>query len=374
MSQSLTWVEISSSAINYNLKQFRKLIGKDKLLMPVLKSNAYGHGFLEMAEICNKNSEVDKVCVVSLDEAITLINHKITKPVLILSFCDFNKDKLKLAIKNKVIFPIYEIEQAKVLNKITSQMKQTVKIHLEIDTGASRTGILPEQTLEFIKRLKHYPNLILEGIWSHFASSEEDPKYTYYQLKRFEQVINNLDKANVHIPLKHMACSASSILYPQSLFNAIRLGLGLYGLYPSPKTKNKIKLKPALSWYTTIIQVKEIPSKTKIGYGGTYTTKNRTKLAIIPVGYWDGYDRSFSNKAQVIIHNKKCPVRGRICMNLTMVDITGIKNVKIKDKVILIGKSKTQEITAEDLAKWQNTIKDEIVTRINPLLPRIYLT
>jgi len=374
MSQSLTWVEISSSAINYNLKQFRKLIGKDKLLMPVLKSNAYGHGFLEMAEICNKNSEVDKVCVVSLDEAITLINHKITKPVLILSFYDFNKDKLKLAIKNKVIFPIYEIEQAKVLNKITSQMKQTVKIHLEIDTGASRTGILPEQTLEFIKRLKHYPNLILEGIWSHFASSEEDPKYTYYQLKRFEQVINNLDKANVHIPLKHMACSASSILYPQSLFNAIRLGLGLYGLYPSPKTKNKIKLKPALSWYTTIIQVKEIPSKAKIGYGGTYTTKNRTKLSIIPVGYWDGYDRSFSNKAQVIIHNKKCPVRGRICMNLTMVDITGIKNVKIKDKVILIGKSKTQEITAEDLAKWQNTIKDEIVTRINPLLPRIYLT
>jgi len=129
MSQSLTWVEISSSAINYNLKQFRKLIGKDKLLMPVLKSNAYGHGFLEMAEICNKNSEVDKVCVVSLDEAITLINHKITKPVLILSFYDFNKNKLKLAIKNKVIFPIYEIEQAKVLNKITSQMKQTVKIH-----------------------------------------------------------------------------------------------------------------------------------------------------------------------------------------------------------------------------------------------------
>jgi len=370
MPQLLTWVEVSRNAINYNIKQFRKLIGPDKLLMLVLKSNAYGHGLLEMAEICNKNPEVDRICVVNLDEAIILINHKITKPILILSFYDFNKNKLKLAIKNKVIFPVYEIEQVQILNQIASQTKQTVKIHLEIDTGASRTGILPEQTLKFINQLRYYPNLILEGIWSHFASSEEDPKYTYCQLKRYKQVINILDKADIRIPLKHMACSASSLLYPQSLFNAIRLGLSLYGLYPSPKAKNKIKLKPALSWYTTIIQVKEIPSKTKIGYGGTYTTKNRTKLAIIPVGYWDGYDRSFSNKAQVIIQNKKCPVRGRICMNLTMIDVTGIKNVKAGDKVILIGKSTNQQITAEDLTRWQNTIKDEIITRINPLIKR----
>ena len=168
-----------------------------------------------------------------------------------------------------------------------------------------------------------------------------------------------------------MACSNSSIVYHNSLFNGIRLGLSLYGLYPSLKAKNKIKLKPALSWYTKIIQLRDLPKNTKIGYGGTYTTKRKTKLAIIPVGYWDGYDRLFSNQAQVIIHNKKCPIRGRICMNLSMVDVTNIKGVKTGDKVVLIGKSKNQEITADDLARWAQTINYEIVTRINPLLPRI---
>ncbi len=373
MFQFLTWLEISKEAINYNIRQFRKLIGKNISLMPVIKSNAYGHGFLEVAQICNSNLEVNRICVVNLDEAIDLINHKITKPIFILSFYNFNQDKLKLAIKNEVIFSVYELEQAKSLNKITSRLRKDVKIHLEIDTGASRTGILPEQTLLFIKQLKNYPRLILEGVWSHFASSEEDPKYTHYQLKRFEQVIHILNKAGIKIPLKHMACSASTVLYPESRFNAIRLGLSLYGLYDAFQIKNRIALKPALSWYTTIIQVKEVPPKTKIGYGGTYTTKKRTKLAIIPVGYWDGYDRKLSNKGEVIIHDQKCPIRGRICMNLSMVDITKIKGVKVGDKAILIGKDKKTQITAENVAHQIGTINDEVVTRINPLLPRIYL-
>jgi len=168
-----------------------------------------------------------------------------------------------------------------------------------------------------------------------------------------------------------MACSASTILYPQSIFNGIRLGLGLYGLYDTPQIQKRIKLKPTLSWYTHIIQIRNLAPGTKIGYGGTYTTKKITKLAIIPVGYWDGYDRSFSNKAQVIINNKKCPIRGRICMNLSMVDATKVSKVKIGDKAILIGKSRTQQITANDLAQWANTINYEIVTRINPQIPRV---
>jgi len=370
MNKPLTWVEISQSAINYNLKQFRELIGPKVLLMPVIKSNAYGHGFLEVAQICEQNKEVDRICVVSLEEALKLIDFGLKKPIFILSFYELDKNLLKKAIKNKVIFALYDLKQAQILNNIAKQIKKLVKIHLEIDTGASRTGILPQQALNFIKQLTKYPYLELEGIWSHFASSEEDPDYTYYQLNQFKNLIKKLENNGILIPIKHMACSASSILYPQSVFNAIRLGLSLYGLYPAPKAKNRIELKPALSWYTAVIQVKEVPANTKIGYGGTYTTKRKTKIAIIPVGYWDGYDRLFSNKAQVIIHNKKCPIRGRICMNLSMIDVTGIKGVKPGDKVILIGKSKNQEITAEDLAKWANTINYEIVTRINPLLAR----
>jgi len=371
MSQPLTWIEISQSAINYNLKQFRKLIGPDKLLMPVIKSNAYGHGFLGIAHICDQNKEVNRICVVNLEEALELIKNHIKKPIMILSFYDFDKTTLKLAIKNNVIFPIYELEQAKILNILAKQQKKKIRVHLEIDTGASRTGVLPKHTLNFIHQLKYYPNLYLEGIWSHFASSEDNPKYTYYQINTFHQVIDNLDKHHISIPLKHMACSASTILYPQSIFNGIRLGLGLYGLYDTPQIQKRIKLKPTLSWYTHIIQIRNLAPGIKIGYGGTYTTKKITKLAIIPVGYWDGYDRSFSNKAQVIINNKKCPIRGRICMNLSMVDATKVSKVKIGDKAILIGKSRTQQITANDLAQWANTINYEIVTRINPQIPRV---
>lgn len=371
MSQPLTWIGISQSAINYNLKQFRKLIGPKVLLMPVIKSNAYGHGFLEIAKICEQNKEVDRICVVSLEEALKLIDFGLKKPIFVLSFYELDKNLLKKAIKNKVIFALYDLKQAQILNDIARQINKSVKVHLEIDTGASRTGVLPQQALNFIKQLKKYSYLELEGIWSHFASSEDNPKYTYYQLNKFKNLINDLEYHHIHIPLKHFACTASTILYRESILNGIRLGIGLYGLHDNKGIEQKIKLKPALSWYTTILQIKELPSRTKIGYGCTYTTKKKTKLAIIPVGYWDGYDRGFSNKAWVIINNKKCPIRGRICMNLSMVDATKVSKVKIGDKAILIGKSRTQQITANDLAQWANTINYEIVTRINPQIPRI---
>jgi len=370
MNKYLTWLEIDSSAINYNLYQFRKLIGKDKLLMPVIKSNAYGHGFLNVAKICSYNKEVDRICVVSLDESLTLIENKINKQIMILSFYNFDKLKLRKAINNKVIFPIYDIKQIRVLNNIAKQIHKSVKVQVEIDTGASRTGVLPKDTLKFIKKIKTYSHLELDGIWSHFAASEENKVYTLKQIKIFNQLIKSLEKNQINIPLKHMACTASSILYPQSHFNGTRLGIGTYGLYDLPFIQKKIKLKPALSWYTRIIQIKTLPPKTYIGYGCTYQTKRKTKLAIIPVGYWDGYDRHLSNKAWVIINNQKCPVRGRICMNLSMVEITNLKNVKTGDKVILLGKSKDYSITAENLAKWANTINYEILTRINPWLPR----
>lgn len=373
MIKPLTWVTVNQNALIYNLQQFRELIGSDKLLMPVIKSNAYGHGFEEVARILNHDKNVNRICVVNLEEAIKLINIDITKPIFILSFYQLDKVLLTKAIQHQVIFSIYDLSQAKILNDIAKQLKTYVKIHLEIDTGTSRTGILPQNTLSFIKKLQPYKNLFIEGIWSHFASSEEDSNYTYYQLNQFKNLIKNLENSKISIPIKHMACSASSILYRESLFNGIRLGLSLYGLYPTIKAKPKIHLKPVLSWYTTIIQIKDLNPYTKIGYGGTYTTKRKTKLAIIPVGYWDGYDRLFSNKAKVIIRDKKCSLRGRVCMNLSMIDITKVKNAQVGDSVILIGKSKNQIITAEDLAQWANTINYEIVTRINPLIPRIII-
>ncbi|MDQ5883060.1 MAG: Alanine racemase [Patescibacteria group bacterium] len=371
MKQNLTWLEIDARAINYNLSQFRKLIGPKRLLMPVLKSNAYGHGFLEIARICERNKKVDRICVVNLEEALILIKAKIKKPILILSFYELNSEKIALALKNQVIFSVSNLLQAKFLNKIAQQIHQTVKIEIEIDTGASRTGVLASQALPFVQQLKKLPHLEIKGVWSHFASSEDDPRYTKFQLATFQKVVSELENQEISFSLKHFACSASSLLYPNTLFNGIRLGLSLYGLYPSEAARKKLKLKPALSWYTRVIDLKTLPKNTKIGYGGTYTTTKKTKLAIIPVGYWDGYDRHLSNKSTVIINNKKCPVRGRICMNLTMVDVSQVKNIRLGDQVILIGHSQTQKITVEELAQLIGTINYEVVTRINPLLPRI---
>ena len=212
----------------------------------------------------------------------------------------------------------------------------------------------------------------IEGIFSHFASSETDKMFTEYQLKQFDAVISQIKKQGINIPIKHFACSSAGILYAQSRFNGVRLGLSLYGLYPDDSSRKKINLRPALSWYTKIIQIKTVPAWTKIGYGGTFTTKKTPRWAIIPVGYYDGYDRRFSNASAVWVGGKKHPIRGRICMNLTIVDISGSKS-KVGDKVSLIGKFKKHTVTVDELAKIADTINYEIIDRINPLIPKIVI-
>lgn len=366
-----TWVEIDKKALVENLRQFRKLIGSDRLLMPVVKANAYGHGFLEVARICDKSPQVDRICVVNDDEAITLTENKIRKPVQILTFYELDKAEktLKLA-KKGVIFPLFSLKQALFLNKIGERAKRKIKVHIKLDTGASRVGLLPKEILSFLKKINKFSHLEIEGLFSHFAASEEDRIFTEHQMKLFDGVVRDLEKGGYDIPLKHFACSSASVLYGKSRMNAIRLGLSLYGLYPDVLSVKKIKLKPALSWYTKIIQVRTLPAWTKIGYGGSFTAKRTTKLAVLPIGYWDGYDRKLSNKSFVLIHGKKCPIRGRICMNICMADITGIPNVKIGDKVALIGKQNKSSVTADDLANLAETINYEIVDRINPLIPR----
>lgn len=370
----LTWIEISAKAVRHNLREFRSLIGKKVLLMPVIKSNAYGHGFLEIAALCDKNKDVDRLCVVNLDEAVTLIKNKISKPIVILSIYDTGDHKnLAIAIKNKVAFPLYTLEQATKLSAIGKKINRTVSAHLKIDTGASRVGLLPDEMLTFVKKIqKKFPNIYFEGLWSHFSASETDDQQTRRQWGILDKVESELRKKGVCVPLKHMACSAATMVAPLTHGNAVRVGLGLYGLYPSDRTRtNKLDLRPVLTLRTTIIQLKTIPAGTKISYGGTYTTRHRTKLAVLPIGYFDGYDRKFSNRAEVLIQGKRCSVRGRVCMNLTMVDVTKIKKIRAGDTVTVIGADRNQSITADELAKIAGTINYEIVARINPTVKRI---
>ena len=367
----LTWVEVSKSAIKHNLAQFKRLIGRNVMLMPVVKSNAYGHGMVEVAKICDGDKNVDRICVIDLNEALTLLANGIKKPIMILSFYELDNEKLKLAIVGKVVFPVYSEDQLVHLNTLANQLKTKVAIHLKIDTGTTRVGILPNQASDFVKKISKLKYLYLEGIWSHFASSESDHIFTQSQLSVFNDVTKELEKEGIVIPVKHFACSAAIALHPIARFNAVRLGLSTYGLYPDQKSRKDISLKPALSLNTKIIQVKTVSKNTKVGYGGTYTTKQPTKIAVLPVGYWDGIDRRMSNVGEVIIQGIKCPIRGRICMNLTMVDVTKVKNVKVGDTVTLIGRQGKQEISADDVAQKISTINYELVDRINPLITRI---
>ncbi|OGH83784.1 MAG: alanine racemase, partial [Candidatus Magasanikbacteria bacterium RIFOXYA2_FULL_44_8] len=355
----------------HNLKQFRKIIGSKPLLMPAVKGNAYGHGIVEVAKICDQNREVDKICVVDLNEALQLIKAKIKKSILILSFYENDEHKLCSAVKAGAIFPVYNIEQAILLNKIGEGVGRKAVVHIKLDAGTSRIGVLPNTIVDFIKKIIPLKHLTVEGLFSHYASSEDDKLFTENQLRIFVKTISNLKTNGINVPIQHLTCSAASILYPDSHFNAVRIGIGMYGLYPNELARKKIKLRPALSWHTTVMQVKTVPAWTKISYGGTFTTKRATKLAVLPVGYWDGYDRTMSNRAQVLIRGKKCPVRGRICMNMCMVDVTTVKNVRAGDIATLIGTQNRQSLSVEDLAKWADTINYEIVDRINPLLPRV---
>lgn len=368
----LTWIEVDSKAIKFNLKQFRKFIGSEVLLMPVIKANAYGHGLIGVAKICQESKEVDRICVVNLDESLELLKSHIKKPIMVLSFFDTTDEKkISEAIKNGVIFPLYSQKMAKILNRIGERVNKKINVHLKIDTGTTRIGILPEEVEKFIKGLKKFKYLVIEGVWSHFASSEEDPAYTKNQHESFKLACKNLSEQGIDPKIKHIACSAATISYSYAHENAMRLGLSLYGLYPDKQSRNRIELKPALSWHTKIIQVKTVPTGTKVGYGGTFKTNRPSKIAIIPIGYWDGYDRRLSNKAYVLIKGSRCQVVGRICMNLSMIDVTNL-DVDEGEKVTIIGKNGNEYIGVDNLAQWSETINYEIVDRINSSLPRIY--
>lgn len=380
-----TWVEIKKSAIKNNLKQFRNIIGSEKKLMAIVKSNAYGHGMIGTAKIA-VDSGVDWLGVINLKEALMLRKAKIKKPIFILSFWEKNNDVEK-GIRENINFPVYTIAQAKFLSQKAIKIKKQAKIHIKLDTGANRIGIFPKDAKNFFQKLNKIPNIKINGIFTHFSSSEsKNQAYTNKQINLFSKTLKELKKQKINIPLAHAGCSASTINNIKTHFDLVRVGIGLYGLWPSEETEQlakennlRVKLKPSLTWKTKIIQIKEIPKNSFIGYDCTFKTKKRIKLAVLPIGYWDGYNRQLSNPSpfknkggEVLIKGKRCSIVGRICMNLSMVDITELDNPKIGETVVLIGQQKNKEITVEEIAQKTKTINYEVVTRINPLIPRIY--
>jgi alanine racemase len=376
----LQWVEVDSEALKNNLSEFRRLIGKDRLLLATVKANAYGHGLEEVSRIVLQ-AGADWLGVHTLEEGIELRRSGMKCPILVLGYVAF--EDLENAVKHNLRLTVYSMETVRRLGSLRPAYGKTIPIHIKTETGTHRQGVPMEEVLPFIKEVNAQPTLTIEGISSHFANIEDttDHSYARYQLKNFQEVCEHLDKEGIEIPVKHIACTAAVILFPETLFDMVRVGIGLYGLWPSKETyvscllrnRDPSRLKPVLSWKTRIAQLKKIPKGAYIGYGCTYRTTRETLLGVLPVGYYDGYSRAFSNVSHVLIKGQRAPVRGRVAMDFTMVDVTDIPGLKEEDEVVLIGKSGEERITADALASFAGTINYEIVARINPQIPRIVL-
>lgn len=373
----LSWAEISQGALEHNIKVLRKRVGSQIILAPSVKANAYGHGMKEISKMALK-AGADWLCVNALFEAEILRKSGIKAPIYIMGYV--LKQDLPDAVRLKARVVTYNRETIVELAKAARKQKAKVKVHLKVETGNNRQGIPIEKIFDFVEFARKFPRIEIEGLATHFANIEDatNGRYARFQLENFKRTLAALCARGINIPIPHCANSAATILFPETHFGMVRPGIAVYGLWPSPEVKavakkkhQLISLKPIISWKTRIAQIKEIPKGSFVGYGCTYKTKRKTRLAILPVGYYDGYDRGFSNVSHVLIDGKRAPVRGRVCMNITMVDVTDIPIVRVEDPVTLLGRDGREEISAEYLADLIGTINYEITTRIHEGIPRI---
>lgn len=374
----LTWCEVDCEALTDNIRALRAHLSPDTLVAPAIKSNGYGHGLLFAARAFIQGG-ADWLCVHTLQEAITLRESGIEHPLYL--FGPTLPSDLEKAARLQLHLVLYQEEHlARLveLSKSAPDLMSRLKLHLKIETGNHRQGISLSEALSFVNVIKSHPPLQLVGVTSHFANIEDttDHRFAELQLHRLRQAVTQLESEWGRSLLSHIANSAASLLWPARSLDLARVGIASYGLWPSPQVRAQVSsamtpaLRPALSWRAQVVQVKKVASGEPIGYGCTYVTTRPSVIAIIPVGYYEGYDRGLSDRAEVLIHGQRAPIRGRICMNICMADVTDHPLVRAGDRVTLLGRDGLEEISAEELADRSHTINYEIVARIAGHLPR----
>jgi alanine racemase len=371
-------VEIGHAALVHNIREFRRIIGPKRLFLGAVKANAYGHGLLETSRIAVAEG-IDWLGVNSVEEGAALREAGIDVPVLVLGYVPLAG--LEEAVTRDLRLTVYNRETVKALASLAKRMHRDIRLHIKVETGTWRQGVVPKDLAAFVRDVRKSPGLVVEGLSSHFANIEDTTKHDYprLQLDCYRTACRDLEAGGLSVPIKHMSCTASTILFQEPDFNLARVGIGLYGLWPSKETflsaalekKEPPSLKPVLSWRARIAQIKKVPAGAFIGYGCTYRTTRPTTLAIVPVGYYDGYDRRLSNAAHVLVKGRRAPVRGRVAMDFLTADVTDIPGVKLEDEATLLGADGRERIAAEDLAALAGTIGYEILSRINPLIPRV---
>lgn len=374
----LNWVEIDAGALRNNIAEFKRRLGQGPRFGAVVKSNAYGHGMIEVARVAERAS-ADWLCVNNVDEGIALRNAGLTLPILVMGYVPL--DGLDEVVERGLQPIVYNPETLDRLNAIAAARGATVGVHIKIETGTHRQGVLERDVPAFVARLREAGALRLAGVTTHFANIEDTTSHAFVesQMAAFSRVADAI--ATLHpVPfLRHNACSAAVLLFNRTHLDLARVGISLYGLWPSKETyvsclergKPSLDLKPVMAWKTRIAQVKRVSEGDYVGYGCAWRATRTTKIAVLPVGYYEGYDRELSGLAHVLVRGKRAPVRGRVCMNMCMVDVTDIPGASLEDEVTLLGRQGDERITAEQLAAWRGTIAYEIIARIHPSLPRV---
>lgn len=374
MEKYRVYAGVDLEAVRYNMESMHHNLKEGTKMAAVIKADAYGHGALEVSAAIEDLPYLWGYAVATADEAVTLIDAGRKKPVLILgiSFPDQYEDIVAHDIRPAVC----ELETARALSDIAVKMNKTCHIHVKIDTGMSRIGFqVTEENADIIAQISALPNITIEGIFTHFAQADElDKTSARNQLALFRKMIAMTEKRHVKIPIHHCSNSAGIVEMKEANMDMVRAGITLYGLWPSEEvSKEIIDLKPVMSLKSHISFLKTLEAGRKISYGGTYVTPSAKKIATIPVGYADGYCRGLSNRGYVLIHGKKAPICGRVCMDQFMVDVTDIPEVREGDPVTLLGRDQDLEITMEELGALSGRFNYEFACLLTPRVPRLYL-
>ena len=370
ISKSPTFAEIDLNAFSHNLKQVRLKVGKDRKIISIIKADAYGHGAVEIAKRASV-SGADMFGVSTVGEGIELSEAKIESPILLLGGCSKGDAEWIVSYNLKSI--IYSFDAVLSLSKEAERQGKIADVHIKVDTGMGRIGIQSDEVMGLVKKVSSLKNIKIEGILTHFATAYEvDREFTGRQIKTFKAVIDELKKSGFSFSFMHASNSAAIVNYPESYFNTVRPGIILYGSTPFDFPVEDFLIKPVMSWKTSIVHLHNTPEKTGISYGRRFVTKRDSIIATIPVGYADGYSRSLSNKVQVLVGGRRVNQIGTICMDMCMIDVTDLPDVKVGDDVVLLGRQGGEEIRVEELASIAGTIPYEIFCSIGRRVRRVY--
>ncbi|MBQ8164800.1 MAG: alanine racemase [Clostridia bacterium] len=371
-----TWVEIDLDNLAYNARLVREKTSENAEVMGIVKADAYGHGAVECAKILLNNG-ISRLGVSMLDEAIQLRNNGIKAPILILS--DVESERCDELVLNDITAAVFTKEYAERLSRCAKMFNKKVKIHIKLDTGMGRVGFNPENDIDVIEYISKLPFVEIEGAFSHFAVSDEDTdEYTYIQFKRFCSAIEKIESRGINVQIKHISNSAAILRFPDMHLNMVRAGIILYGLHPSSVTKAlNIELKPVMTLKSRITLIKTLSEDSPISYGCTYTAKKGDKIATIPIGYADGFQRRLGNKAKVCINGIRANIIGRVCMDQCLADVSEIENISAGDVAIIFGGNITcdykENISCDEISELSETINYETVCLIGKRVPRVYI-